>query len=109
MRLFSKYHASETNGYGTDEVTYLLTIDDANRIFNQWLDGQPVVYGQDGELSPWLSDSVLATKTAKLVDIQEIKKVECEHNIIARSIDGKVVNCFDCGAVLKPTTSWVKA
>lgn len=78
----------------------------AQGVFEQWLEKQPVVYFSEqfphilNRNKPPLEH--YDTHTARLVDIQEIKK-ECEHKRIAHwNFDFKTeVTCLDCNKKLK--------
>lgn len=88
----------------------------AQKKFDAWLDKQPVVYGQKNkyDVFEWgqYNDEQLKiegsgltdTHSARLVDIQELKKESCAHqpnNIILWESGFPSVDCLKCGVKLK--------
>ena len=76
----------------------------AQRIFDEWLENQDVVYGKP---TTFFKSYVNPEDThkARLVCFEEIKKCEHENVFIKFTSDDAIV-CRDCNKQLKPKNGW---
>ena len=95
----------EDNGQGGSNPVYKDISDISNKLFNEWLDKQPVVYraGDDVNLSWWPKEFGHDTHRARLVCIEPIvTEHECAPEFISRPV------CKICGTHLKMKWERVK-
>ncbi len=81
------------------------------RIFEEWLEDQPVVYGrkETGSTDGLCGFAELRysydTHKARLVCVEPIKPEECEHptkSILSPNISFDLFRCLECGHFIKP-------
>ena len=84
----------------------------ANDILTKYIETLPIVYGQGegaGKSANWIMNGpdrevYRHTHSAKLIDIQELPKLPCDHEVNYH--DGyELKNCIKCNVKLKATWS----
>lgn len=102
-----KFNENDFNIHSDPNYTKLLIKHKAQAKFDEWykqIENAPVVYGSIegskvvqlfGQL-PGCND----THTARLIDIQEIKKEPCKHKPAHYENDDEHINCKYCGVEL---------
>lgn len=110
---FQHFAGSEISGkliYVRDAAQY------AQELFDKWLESQTKVYSKQNK-DFWHPEQInplgrFDTHTARLVDIQEIKKEKCEHEPFVNNDPGRYgvfinygpnMSCHKCGVRLKAT------
>jgi hypothetical protein len=105
-----KFDASDFNDWPGMNYTREGAAIAAQRIFDKWLEAQPVVYGRkhswhegpQAALSADMSD----THQARLVCIEEIRPKECAHNSRKIHVGDSEFECVLCQKIIKPKGGW---